>query len=153
MGAAGDWLEVRWVAAAGGILAVHWMAGESNGLEVCWMTGESNWLDLHSFAGEGNWSEEWQEQHLVHADLKYQFHFCLYKTFCVYKMYIDASGTDRELLGSPISSFLIILVEITDSSSATNSVSESFIIFSISASSMLLNESSNAKNQRIYRDM
>ena len=40
-------------------------------------------------------------------------------------MWIDASGIETELLWSLISSFLKILVEITDSSSATNSVSES----------------------------
>ena len=47
------------------------------------------------------------------------------------KMWIDASGIDTDLLWSPISSFLMILVEITDSSSA-NSVSESFIMFLMS---------------------
>ena len=60
-------------------------------------------------------------------------------------MWIDASGTDAELFWSSISSFLIILVEITDSSAATNSVSDSFIIFSVSSSSSLSTESSNAK--------
>ena len=58
-------------------------------------------------------------------------------------MWIDVSGTDTKLLWSPISSFLMILVEITDSSSATNSVSESFIIFPMSPSSSLSIESSN----------
>ena len=47
------------------------------------------------------------------------------------KMWIDSSGTHTELLWLPISSFLMILVEITDSSSA-NSVSESFIMFLMS---------------------
>ena len=60
-------------------------------------------------------------------------------------MWIDAFGTDTELLWSPISSFLMILVEITDSSSAANYVSESLIIFSMSSSLSLSVESSNAK--------
>ena len=60
-------------------------------------------------------------------------------------MWIDASATDTELLWSPISSFLLILVEITDSSSAIKSQSESFIIFSVSPSLSLSVELSNAK--------
>ena len=66
-------------------------------------------------------------------------------SFWVDKMCINAYGTNTELLWSPISSFIIILVEITDPSLATSSVSESFIIFSMSPSSLLSTESSNAE--------
>ena len=60
-------------------------------------------------------------------------------------MWIHVSETDTEQLYSPIFSFLMILIEITDSFSATNSVSELFIIFSMSPSSLVSTESSNAK--------
>ena len=60
-------------------------------------------------------------------------------------MWIDACGTDTRLLWSPISSFPMILVEITDSSSATNTVSESIIVFSMYPSSSLSIVSSIAK--------
>ena len=129
-GSSSDRLEVCWVPAAGDWLGVRWLVG-GDWLEVCWVAGEGDWLEVRWVEG-AEFGSSWPKA-LVSS------------LFWVDKMWIDASGTDTELLWSPISPFLMILVEITDSSSATNFVSESFIIFSMSPSSSLSIESSNAK--------
>ena len=129
--ATGDWLEVCWVEAAGDWLAVRWSAGEGDWLEVCWVAGEGDRLKVRWVAG---------------AEFGLSWHkVSVYSSFWVDKIWIDAFGANTELLWSPISYFLMILVDITDSTSATNPVSESFIIFSMPPSSSLLTESNNAK--------
>ena len=131
MAAAGDWLEVRWVAAAGDWSAVRWLAGEDDRLEKRWDAGEVDWLEVRWVAG-AEFSSSWPKVSVS-------------SSFWASKMLIDTFGTDTELFWSPTSSFLMLSVEITDSSSATKSVSESLVIFSMSPLSSLSIESSNAK--------
>ena len=100
--AAGDWLKLRWVAAASDWLVVRSLAEEGASLEVGWVAGEGNWLEVCWVAG-AEFRSSWPKVSVS-------------SLFWADKMWIDASGADAELLWSPISSFLMMLVEISDSS-------------------------------------
>ena len=105
--AAGDWSAVHWVAAVGDWLEVHWVAAAAgNWLAVRWLAG-GDWLEVHWVTGEGDWLEVcW----VAGAEFGSSWPKVLVSSsFWVDKMWIDASGTDMELLWSPISSFLMIL--------------------------------------------
>ena len=81
----GDWSEVRLVTTtAGDWLTVHWVAPAGDWLEVRWVAGTE-------------FGSSWPK---VLVSL----------SFWIEKMWIDASGTETELLWSPISSFQMILL-------------------------------------------
>ena len=103
------------MAVGGHWLEVHWLAGEDDWLELCWVAAEGDWLEVRWVAG-AEFGSSWPK-------------LLVASSFWIDKMWIDASGTDTELLWSPMSSFLMILVEIIHSSSATSSVSDHLLHF------------------------
>ena len=119
--AAVDWLTVHCVAAAGDWLAVRWLTGEGDWLEVRWVAKEGAWFEVHQVAA-AEFDSSWPKSSVS-------------SSIWVDKVWIYTSGNASELLWSPISSVLMILIKFTNSSSATNSVSESFITSSVSPSS------------------
>ena len=92
-----DWLEICLVAAAAvDWLAVRWLAEEGDWLEVRWVVGEGDWLEVRWVVGEGDWLEvRW----VAGAEFRSSWSKVLVSSsFWVDKMWIDASGTDTELL-------------------------------------------------------